>query len=54
MKYVKRSTQNGLTGVAREIVTAGDFDDMKQFGAYIFYRVGITPAGQWTFFVAGD
>jgi hypothetical protein len=37
-----------------KIVTAGDFDDMKQFGAYIFYRVGITPAGQWNFFVAGD
>lgn len=37
-----------------KIVTAGDFDDMKQFGAYIFYRVGITPSGQWTFFVAGD
>ncbi|WP_195175584.1 hypothetical protein [Mesorhizobium sp. INR15] len=37
-----------------KIVTAGDFDDMKQFGAYIFYRVGITPAGQWAFFVAGD
>ncbi|MCA0001845.1 hypothetical protein LB567_22935 [Mesorhizobium sp. B264B1A] len=37
-----------------KIVTASDFDDMKQFGAYIFYRVGITPAGQWTFFVAGD
>ncbi|MEI9418126.1 hypothetical protein [Mesorhizobium sp. Cs1321R2N1] len=37
-----------------KIVTAGDFDDMKQFGAYIFYRVGITPAGRWTFFVAGD
>jgi hypothetical protein len=37
-----------------KIVTAGDYDDMKQFGAYIFYRVGITPAGQWTFFVAGD
>ncbi|AZO46147.1 hypothetical protein EJ076_16130 [Mesorhizobium sp. M7D.F.Ca.US.005.01.1.1] len=37
-----------------KIVTAGDFDDMKQFGAYIFYRVGITPTGQWTFFVAGD
>ncbi|WP_181179544.1 hypothetical protein [Mesorhizobium sp. B2-1-3A] len=37
-----------------KIVTAGDFDDMKQFGAYIFYRVGITPAGEWTFFVAGD
>lgn len=37
-----------------KIVTAGDVDDMKQFGAYIFYRVGITPTGQWTFFVAGD
>ena len=37
-----------------KIVTASDYDDMKQFGAYIFYRVGITPAGQWTFFVAGD
>ncbi|MER8819312.1 alanine and proline-rich secreted protein Apa [Mesorhizobium sp. M0991] len=37
-----------------KIVTASDFDNMKQFGAYIFYRVGITPTGQWTFFVAGD
>ncbi len=37
-----------------KIVTAGDYDDMKQFGTYIFYRVGITPAGQWAFFVAGD
>jgi len=37
-----------------KLVTATDYDDMKQFGAYIFYRVGITPAGQWMFFVAGD
>lgn len=37
-----------------KIVTAGDYDDMKQFGAYIFYRVGITPEGKWAFFVAGD
>ncbi|MBZ9674885.1 hypothetical protein [Mesorhizobium sp. ES1-1] len=37
-----------------KIVTASDVEDMKQFGAYIFYRVGITPSGQWTFFVAGD
>jgi len=37
-----------------KIVTAGDYDDMKQFGAYIFYRVGITPEGHWAFFVAGD
>ncbi|WP_168734531.1 hypothetical protein [Ollibium composti] len=37
-----------------KIVTAGDYDDMKQFGAYIFYRLGITPQGHWAFFVAGD
>lgn len=36
------------------IVTAGDYEDMKAYGAYIFYRVGITPDGQWQFFVAGD
>lgn len=37
-----------------KIVTAGDLEDMKQFGAYIFYRVGITPDGRWAFFVAGE
>lgn len=37
-----------------KILTAGDFEDMKSFGAYIFYRVGITPEGRWLFFVAGD
>ena len=35
-------------------MTAGDYEDMKNYGAYIFYRVGITPAGKWAFFVAGD
>jgi hypothetical protein len=37
-----------------KIVTAGDYEDMKAFGTYIFYRVGITPEGSWAFFVAGD
>jgi hypothetical protein len=37
-----------------KLVTASDYDDMKQFGAYIFYRVGISPQGHWAFFVAGD
>ena len=36
------------------IVTYGDYQDMKDFGGYIFYRVGITSTGRWTFFVAGD
>jgi len=37
-----------------KIVTAGDYEDMKSYGAYIFYRVGISPEGRWEFFVAGD
>jgi len=36
------------------IVTYGDFQDMQEFGSYIFYRVGISPSGRWEFFVAGD
>eukprot|EP01132_Coremiostelium_polycephalum_P011076 gene11076-13551_t len=34
-----------------QIVTAGDYDEMKQFGTYVFYRLGITPKGRWRFFV---
>lgn len=49
---------DALTGRQRvelfTIVTAGDYEDMKNFGAYIFYRVGISPEGRWLFFVAGD
>lgn len=36
------------------IVTAGDVADMKEFGGYNFYRLGISPDGKWKFFVAGD
>lgn len=36
------------------IVTAGDYADMQEFGSYNFYRVGITPDGQWKFFVTGE
>lgn len=37
-----------------KLVTSGDYEDMKSFGAYIFFRAGITPDGKWQFFVAGD
>ena len=37
-----------------KIVTAGDFEEMRNFNSYIFYRLGITPAGQWAFFVTGE
>lgn len=36
------------------LLTSGDYEDMLSFGAYIFYRVGITPQGRWRFFVTGD
>lgn len=37
-----------------KLVTAGDYEDMKNYGAYIFYRVAISAEGKWLFFVAGD
>ncbi|MCP3055129.1 hypothetical protein [Aurantimonas marianensis] len=37
-----------------ELVTAGDYEQMKEFGAYNFYRLGISPEGRLSFFVAGD
>jgi hypothetical protein len=36
------------------IVTGADYKEMNEFGAYIFYRLGIAPDGTWHFFVSGD
>ncbi len=36
------------------LVTGTDWRDMLDFGAYIFFRAGISPDGVWHFFVAGD
>ena len=36
------------------IVTAGDLEDMRNFGAYNFFRIGISPDGEWRFFISGD
>jgi hypothetical protein len=36
------------------LVTGSDWREMFDFGAYIFFRVGISPDGVWHFFVAGD
>ena len=36
------------------LVTAQDRQDMEEFGAYNFFRVGIREDGQWQYFVAGD
>jgi hypothetical protein len=37
-----------------KIITGGDYRAMQDFGAYIFYRVGIAPDGTWHFFVSGE
>ncbi|MDQ0324782.1 hypothetical protein J2R99_000631 [Rhodopseudomonas julia] len=36
------------------LITAGDWQDIKSYGAYIFFRLGISPDGRWHFFLAGD
>jgi hypothetical protein len=36
------------------LITGADYKDMIDFGAYVFYRLGIAPDGTWHFFVAGD
>jgi hypothetical protein len=35
------------------LVTAADYEDMKSYGTYTFFRVGIAPDGSWLFFLAG-
>lgn len=37
-----------------QIVTAGDYQQMRELGAYYFYRIGISPDGRLEFFLAGD
>jgi hypothetical protein len=37
-----------------KLVFSGDYEDMKTYGAYISYRVGIAPDGTWRFFLVGD
>jgi hypothetical protein len=37
-----------------KVVTGSDYRAMQDFGAYIFYRLGIAPEGTWHFFVSGE
>jgi hypothetical protein len=36
------------------LMTAADYEDMKSYGSYTYFRVGIAPDGRWLFFLAGD
>lgn len=48
----------GLTPPQRvelfKLVTAGDYEEMKTYGTYVFFRVGISPDGEWEFFIGGE
>jgi hypothetical protein len=38
-----------------KIITSGDFDQMRsESGGYSFYRLGISPGGEWQYFETGD
>lgn len=56
--YFTEKPLSSLTAPERvdlfRLVTAGDVAGMEEGGNYNFYRVGITPDGEWKFFVAGD
>ncbi len=38
----------------RTFLTDEDIESYRQFGGYIYYRLGITYEGNWTFYLAGD
>lgn len=46
-------TPRDLVDVYR-VVSSQDLIDMQQYGGWFFYRLGISAAGQWLFFSAGD
>ncbi|MEO9528296.1 hypothetical protein [Roseibium sp.] len=56
--YFARYPLQGLTPDQKvemfRIITAGDFAEMQDFGAWTFYRLGIGPDGTLHYFVAGD
>lgn len=56
--YFARYPLTRLTGPQMvelfKLLTSGDYEDMKVYDAYLFYRVGIDPQGVWRYFLAGD
>ena len=36
------------------LMSDADYEDMKSYGTYTFFRVGIAPDGRWLFFLAGS
>lgn len=36
------------------LLASAEYEEMRSYGAYTFFRVGIAPDGTWRFFLAGD
>ncbi len=51
--YTERPTEAQWLSLAG-IYTHDEIASFKELGSYLGYRVGITPSGDWQFFVAGD
>ena len=51
--YFARFPPDGSSGPQMvelfKLLTAGDYEDMKIYGTYLFYRVGIGPDGVWKY-----
>jgi hypothetical protein len=56
--YFARTPLTALSAMQKvelfKLITGSDYKDMVDFGAYNFYRLGISPDGTWQFFVSGD
>lgn len=40
--------------IMRSLVSEETIEQYREFGGYVFYRLGITTDGKWTFYIAGD
>jgi hypothetical protein len=51
--YTERPTDRDWK-LLEGIYTKKQIAQFKRYGSYLGYRVGITPAGRWLFYVSGD
>ncbi|HSE56633.1 MAG TPA: hypothetical protein VLB02_00925 [Candidatus Paceibacterota bacterium] len=38
----------------KQLLTDEQIEGYRQFGAYAYYRIGITTEGKWVYYIAGD
>lgn len=48
-----KGTPEDIT-MMKTFLTDKQIEDYRQYGGYVYYRMGITSQGDWTFYLAGD